>query len=446
LARKTSRKKIRRKNPQKPVHIDKSKEEEDKSLAAEIRRVIKFHRQATEKRASTATKKKGKAPLSETLRGKAPQVPDKVQEKMTPEDCCAILSSMAEHDPDRFITRNYFRLWSGIKESTWNHHFGTFSEFKKQAGVTLARGPSRMERHLAKHASSDTYRAISEERRNYGEKYLKDRPGDFKTILAFTDVHDIDCDPFALRVLLDTAKTAAGVIDTVVIGGDLFDLPEFSRWTQDPREWDVVGRIGFIHENILRPLREILGDKVQIDVLEGNHEARLLRHMADATPALKAVLSDLHGMTVSKLFGLDEFEVNYVAQCDLSALSWRKTDHNKELARNWKVYHDCVLSHHFTSYGKKKGMPGFSGHHHRHQVWTNDSPVFGPFEWHQFGAMHVRQASYTDGEAWNNGFSLIHVHKPSKSVQFEYTTVGQEFAVSAGKFYTRGPKENLLVS
>jgi len=48
-----------------------------------------------------------------------------------------------------------------------------------------------------------------------------------------------------------------------------------------------------------------------------------MRHLADQTPALRAVLSDLHGMTVSKLLGLDEFGINYVAKADLGAYTKR---------------------------------------------------------------------------------------------------------------------------
>jgi hypothetical protein len=43
-------------------------------------------------------------------------------------------------------------------------------------------------------------------------------------------------------------------------------------------------------------LREACPD-AEIDVIEGNHEAPAAAHLADATPALRAVLADLHGMT-----------------------------------------------------------------------------------------------------------------------------------------------------
>lgn len=435
--RKKAKKKVSKKTQAKPVKIPRSDQEKNRKLPKSVRDVIKAHRKSVEVRLS-------EAPLSETLdmHGDRPTVPTDVQAVMTGEDCCEILRAMAHAEPTKAISRNYFRNNSGIKESTWNRHFGTFEEFKRQAGIILGRGAHRLELHLAKHASADVYRTLSEERRTYKDRYDKPTDGRWKTILAFTDVHDVDCDPFTLRVLLDTAKRLDHVIDTVCIGGDLFDLPEFGRFTQDPRDWDVVGRIKFVHDKVLSPLRAALPNQ-QIDLIEGNHEARLLRHLGDATPALKAVLSDLHGFTVSRLFGLDEWEINYVANGDLAARSWSETEHKKEYMRNWKIYYDCVIAHHFPQ-GRQKGFPGFHGHHHKHRVWSEDSPLFGAYEWHQLGALHVPMASYTDGEKWNNGFALIHVDTVSKAVQFEYIPVGNSFAVSAGKFYERTEEETNL--
>jgi hypothetical protein len=428
----------------KAVKLPRTAEEKDQTLAKEIRAVIRHHRLACQAKMTIAAQKHGSSPLSESITpvSDTPRVSKEVQDKMTADECCAILRAMAEHDPNQVISRNYFRCHSGIKESTWNGHFGKFEQMKRAAGIILNRGAHRLELAISKHQSADIYRTIAEERRSYGSRYLKEPSSRFTTILAFADVHDVDCDPFALRVLLDVAKRLSHVIDTCVIGGDAFDLPEFGRFTQDPRDWDVSGRIKFVHGNLFSPLRESLPNS-QIDFVEGNHEARLLRHLGDATPALKAVLSDLHGFTVAKLLGLDEFEINYVANGDLAARSWSEAEHKREVARNWRVYHDCVLAHHFAE-GRQKGYPGFHGHSHKHRVWSADSPMFGAYEWHQLGALHVRQASYTDGERWNNGFTLIHVDRATKAVQFEYITVGPTFSLAAGKFYERRPEEEIL--
>lgn len=359
----------------------------------------------------------------------------KFQADFTAQDCIDELMRMVNEDTTRFITRNAFRNESSISESTWTRFFGTFSEFKRQAEVTPSRQVHVLERQIAKHASLDHYRNLNNDRREWGEKYLRPDNKRFQTILACSDLHDIECDPFYLRVLIDTARRAQpGVISLV---GDIFDLPEFGKYGVDPREWDVVGRIKFAHNEILRPLRESAPD-AQMDLIEGNHEFRLLRHLADATPALRAVLSDLHGMTSQKLFGLDEFGINYVSQADLSAFN--KNDIAKEVGNSYRIYFDSVLCHHFP-HGRNMAMPGVNGHHHKHEAWSMFNPVYGAYEWHQMGSGHVRKASYTAGEKWHNGFALIHVDTHTHSVNIEYIPI-TDFAVVGGQFYTRTAAES----
>lgn len=416
-----------------------------KAATSAVSEQIANHRKWVEEREESKGKKlaerqskKGKVPLSESLEGVTVRpLPKEVQEAMGEQDCVALIRGMAENDPNRVISRNYFRCHSGIKESTWNQFFGTFEEYKRQSGIKLTRQVHKLEREVAKHASRDHYRALEAERIVWGNKYDKPKDDRFQTILVASDFHDIDCDPFALRVFLDVAKRAKELISVVCLAGDIFDLPEFGRWQQDPRDWDVAGRIKFVHERILAPLRKLLPD-VQMDFIEGNHEARLLRHLGDQTPAMKAVLSDLHGFDIPKLLGLDRFQINYIGKGSLAA--WTARDMKNELAHNYKVYFDAVLAHHYPNLGRAKGMPGFSGHHHKLQVWPLDNPLYGPGSWYQLGAMHVRDASYTDGEKWSNGFALVHVDTQTKRSVFEYIDVA-DVAFAGGKMYARTPEE-----
>lgn len=366
-------------------------------------------------------------PLSETL---IPKV-----KNGTADECIENLRSIAIANPEIAISRNYYRVHGRYAESVFSAHFGTFEEFKRQAGVKLTRQQHALERDVAKHASVDHYRAITLERQDWSDKYERPSASRFKTMLVCSDLHDTEIDLFYLRVLIDTAQRVQP--DIIVLNGDVFDLPEFGKYGVDPREWDVVGRIKFAHEKILEPLR-LVCPKAQIDFIEGNHEARMLRHLADATPAMRAVLSDLHGMTVSKLFGLERFEINYIAKADLTA--WTKRDFSKELGNNYKVYFDCVMCHHFP-YARQMGLPGVNGHHHSHQVWPAFSPVFGAYEWHQLGSGHKRSASYTEGEKWHNGFALINLDSKTKSTTFDYIQI-TDFAVSGGKWYERSPGES----
>lgn len=352
----------------------------------------------------------------------------------TKEEVIADLRLIAINNPETVITRNYYRVNGKYAESAWNSFFGTFEEFKRQAGIILSRQQHQLEKHIAKHASVDHYRKLNIERQDYASKYLRDSERRFKTIIAASDLHDIEIDPFFLRVFLDTIQRVQP--DVIVFDGDIFDLPEFGKYGVDPREWDVVGRITFVHENIFKPIREMMPD-VQIDFIEGNHEARLLRHLADQTPALKAVLSALHGFTVSKLLGLDKYQINYIAKSDLAAYS--KADLNKELGKNYKIYWDCFVAHHFP-HAKNMGIPGINGHHHKHEVWSMFNPIYGAYEWHQMGSGHKRSASYCEGERWHNGFAIVNIDSQKRGVNFDYIPVS-DFAISGGKWYHREVSE-----
>lgn len=368
----------------------------------------------------------GAEPLSETLIPK--------EKEGTREECIEDLRRIAIANPEISIGRNYYRVNGKFAESVWSGWAGTFEEFKRQAGLKLSRQQHSLERAIAKHASVDHYRQLTVDRKDYGSAYLKDGAGRFKTMMVCSDLHDVEIDQFYLRVWLDTVARVQP--DIIVYNGDVFDLPEFGKYGVDPREWDVTNRIKYVHEKIFAPTRKA-APGAQNDFIEGNHEARLLRHLADATPALRAVLSDLHGFTIPKLLGLDAFEINYVAKADLGAFT--KQDFAKQLANNYKVYYGAFICHHFP-HARKMGLPGVNGHHHSHQVWPCYSPVYGAYEWHQLGSGHKRSASYCEGEKWHNGFDIVHIDTHTRSTTHDYVTV-TDHAVAGGKWFYREPGE-----
>lgn len=357
------------------------------------------------------------------------------KEEFDAEDCIEELRRIAAIDPDQIVSRNYFRVHSRISESTWNRFFGTFEEFKRQAGLKLSRQQHGLERHIAKHASVAHYRRTAEERRNYGELYLRPSQSRFKTVIIASDLHDEEMDPFFRRVLVDTIRRVQP--EAFCIGGDGFDLPEFGKYSVDPREWGPTRRIKHLH-GFLADVREANPDG-QIDFLEGNHEFRLLRHLSDETPALKTILAELHGMTVRQLLGLDRFEVNYIAKADLAA--YRERDIQKELGRNYHIYYDCLLVHHFPE-GRNMGLPGVNGHHHKHISTPAFSPVYGAYEWHQLGCGHRRDASYCNGEKWHMGFMIANIDTWTRQVNFDYVPV-TDFAVAGGLWYRREKHEQV---
>ena len=296
----------------------------------------------------------------------------------------------------------------------------------------------RLELQVAKHAGADNYREMNIEKAGWDEKYLRPHATRFQTILSGSDIHDIECDPFWRRLFIETARRVQP--EKIILNGDIFDLPEFGKYPVDPRQWDVVGRIKWVHA-FLADLRAA-APNAELVMTEGNHEFRLLRHLSEATPAMRVVLSDLHGFTVPKLLGLDAYEVNYISRTDLATFTER--DIKQEVSKNYYVAYGSVLAHHFPE-GRQMGFPGWNGHHHSHIVWPAYSPIFKSFEWHQLGCGHRRSADYCAGEKWSLGFILAHVDTETKVSALEYVPI-QDHAVIGGKFYTRQADEFVHLS
>jgi hypothetical protein len=349
-------------------------------------------------------------------------------------DVIADLKRIAANEPDKVITRNYYRVHSRYAESAWNAHFGTFAEFKRQADIVLSRHAHRLERDIAKHASKERMKEMTVDKQQWAGAYARDHKGRFQTVLVGSDIHDIDCDPFYRRLFIDAAHRVKP--EKVVLNGDIFDLPEFSKYTQDPRLFAPVERIRWVHE-FLSDLRAAVPE-AEITFVEGNHEFRLLRHLSEATPALMTVLSDLHGLTIPDLLGLSKYEINFVARADLAVFT--ETDIKKELKKNYVILYDALLFHHFPE-GFNMGYPGANGHHHKHLVRHSYSPQFGPYEWHQLGSGHQRQATYCAGEKWSNGFLLCHVDTHTKRSQFEYIDSSHAHCYIGGQLYMRTEDE-----
>lgn len=356
---------------------------------------------------------------------------------LTKEDLVLIMSLLALSN-DGVVSRNVWENQTGIPRSAVDRLCGTFTALKELAGIGVTSGQRKRNNSLAKHVVSDKLKQLGEDRLNWGQDYVK--PGSksrWKTVLIGTDMHDVECDPFVLRVFIDTISRLSP--DKIVLGGDLFDIPEFGKYFCDPREWDASGRIKFALDHIVKPIREAAGDDTQIDLIEGNHEARLLTNMCDNAPALMDVLSRIHGMGMRDIFGLDKYQINYIAKSDLHG--WTKADERKEVSKNFETYYDSFMFCHFPEQRMKSGMPGMHGHHHKHTSWSHYNQTFGSYEWHQLGGFHYRDASYADGEIWSNGFMIAHVDTQTKRTVFEYVDI-KDFCCVGGKYYTRGRAEH----
>ena len=353
---------------------------------------------------------------------------------ITKEKALADLQRVSDIYEDGNVTRNRYREHGNY--TTWEVEalFGTFTEFKREADLMPTRHQTQLLGQVARHASMDEMRKLNIDRVDFEEKYRKPTGKRFQTIMVCADLHDKNMDPFWRRVWIDTVARIKP--DIICLGGDLFDLPEFGKYPVDPRTWDAVGRIQYVH-GFLGEMREASPDS-EIVLIEGNHEFRLLRHLSEASPQIKAVLSDIHGLTVSQLLGLDRYEVRYVARGDLGV--WTKGDMTQQIAKNYEVFFDTLLVDHFPD-GINKGLAGYNGHHHKFEARSFYSELRGPQIWMQLGCGHMLNAEYCDAQKWNMGFAINHVDTERHRVAMNYIPVTRDFAEVGGKFYFREASE-----
>lgn len=350
------------------------------------------------------------------------------------EDCVSNLRKLQEKFPLKYITRNFYRINGKYSDSTWSQFFGTFHEFRRQAGLELSRNQHLLEKKIAKHASLDIYRKFYEEEvLPYHQKFdfRHAHKGRFKKILVGSDFHDIDVDRFCLSVFIDTALRTQP--DVICLNGDIFDLYEFSRYTIDPRKVSIKERFDFVKREIFAPLRKAC-PKAQIDLIIGNHEMRLLKLMADKTPALRILLSDVMGLSLSDVFGLEEFSINLVSKLDLSAFN--SSEMNDEIRQNYQVYYDLFIACHFKD--TQFGLSGTSGHTHRPEQITFANIPMGKLTWTQTGCMAKTDAEYIEGfNTAQNSFLMVMVDRTKKQVCHQHVIIPFDSVIIEGKLYLR---------
>ncbi len=360
----------------------------------------------------------------------------KFEEGATAEDCVADLRGLQEEEPFKHITRNYYRVHGKYSDATWNRHFGTFHEFRRQAGLELSRGQHSLERKIAKHASLDLYRKFYIEKvLPYHEKVNKlSRNGRFKIGLVISDLHDIELDPFTWATFVDTARQMQP--DFIALGGDIHDLPNFSKYAIDPRKFGIKARFDFVKIHVLGALRAACPD-AQIDFIVGNHDLRVLKVLAEQTPNMRVILSDVLGLSLADIFGLDDYDVNLVAKLDLAAFS--ENDMKDELRENYKVYYDSYVVHHYKDTGM--GISGSSGHVHRPEMVTAVTIPMGSISWVTLGCGKNTRTEYVAGaNKWTNGWNIVYIDTQKKMVQQNPILIPGDHVVVNGKLYERSRK------
>jgi len=350
----------------------------------------------------------------------------------TKEQLISDIRRVQEQFPDKFITRRYYRAYGKYSDGTWDKFFGTMEEFRGAAGLQLNRHQRKLERDIAKHNALDVFRDFYDVQiAPWAGKYEKvSKPGRIKTLVIGSDFHDIEADSFVLSVFIDTCKRIQP--DIIVLNGDVWDLYEFSRYDKDPRKLRLKERFEFVRDEILRPLRAACPN-AQVDLIVGNHEQRLMKHMAAATPHM-STLQELHGITFAKLLMLDQYEINLVSKMDLAA--YQPKEIREEIRKNYKKYFDTIVVNHEGD--EDYAMSSISGHTHKPKMLTKANEAMGPIWNLTTGCICVVDADYHQQKInAQQSFAIIHVDTEKHQAVPEHVMFTDYFAIVGGQYYFR---------
>jgi hypothetical protein len=365
-------------------------------------------------------------------------IPDEINKEplhVSDEEAIAILRRLQDDNPGKELSRAFFRRETGITDSSWVNRFGTFQQFKRDAGLQTNRGAHHTELHIASHSYRDTLRGFQEIELNpYIGKYERPKglPG-YKKLVVASDFHGLQLDRFCFEVFLDTIKRLKP--DNIILNGDIYDLYNYSRFDQDPRQGNLIEELKYVRDFIFAEIRRTSGDLTQIDLIIGNHEQRILKHMADRTPWVKAHL-DFMGVTLNRMFGIDKYEINLVSRADLSA--FKPVEHKEELKRNYKLYYNCFVAQHDAPRGKEFILCGTSGHSHKPDLSYSFDERTGSKWWLTTGCMAKVDFEYVQGfNKYQNGFGIVHIDTQKQACVAESIVVNDSFTVVGGKVYKR---------
>ena len=371
-------------------------------------------------------------------------VKDKAKGKRIRESLIADLRRVFEHPDNPFkgfaASRARYRQLGHYPEVFVVDFFGTHEEFQRAAGLRDDRNTSRTKLKIAR---LNTAMQVAEYARKHVTRwtglYEKAAGRKHLEVLIGSDFHSYFVDPFALDVLIDTAKMVQP--DIVVLNGDVFDFPQISRHRQLPGHFtlNLQAEIDFGREKIIRRVREACPG-AQIDLVIGNHEFRLVNYLADTAPAL----ASLRTIEFNRLLEIEDLEINLV--CRSSFLSPTKADRKRDQQENWNVIGGCFITTHGTSIAKfaaeaqmrRFQMSGTSGHTHRPQIITDNALGTGPLSWmstpmmasHAVGRDYVPEPSQ-----WNMGFGLVSILPEKRAVSQQLVVVHPEWASFAGRVW-----------
>lgn len=248
----------------------------------------------------------------------------------------------------------------------------------------------------------------------------------FSRAVFLSDTHGQFVDQKALSVACQILEEARP--DVVVHLGDLGDFYAISRYSKDPTrrvqlQDDIVAAA-----KVLGAIDSACPNGSTKLLLEGNHEGRMKKYIAQNAPEL----STLPGLQIPSLIGA-------------TSLGWEYIEYDYELFPEFLVKHgETVRSNAgYTAHAEitKNWMSGVSGHTHRLGIVNytsrrNHLKGMQPAFWIENGCLCEPEAEYFNGNAnWQQGFSLVDYEESDGSFIPQIISIVGGKASFNGKIY-----------
>lgn len=320
--------------------------------------------------------------------------------------------------------------------------FGNHQEFQRAAGLRDTRGTSKVKNLLARIATEKVIETYAKQyiEPYYGtyDKYFRQTHKQLKQLMVVSDVHGRFCDPFAWVVFLDLLKTVQP--NVLVLNGDIVDFPSVGRYTQIPGAGNLTlqAEIDYVKDKF-RQIREIFSGPITWHI--GNHEQRLARYLADASPAL----ADLDNVRYDVLFGVKDFKIQLVFGGNW--LAPYQSHRSRNIGRTHKIYYDSFVVTHGTALGPQGarkeleyfGLSGASGHTHRPGIFMQGTEANPGLTWMNPGMLANKACAKDYRETrvneWGMGVGVVTIDPKTRRVIPNVCIIHEDLAVFAGKVY-----------
>jgi len=243
--------------------------------------------------------------------------------------------------------------------------------------------------------------------------------GDIATVAIVGDFHHPYQDNRVVAVVEDFLGTIQP--DYLIYNGDVNDFYQVSVFAKDPTRLGSLQSDIDVTTNMFKRHDALLPNTKKIFV-EGTHENRWFKYLQQQAPAVSA----LHGNTISELYKLADFDIDYVP-----------FERGVLINHIFLVLHGDIVSAHSSYTAKrhyeKHGGCGMCNHTHRGGSYYKRDR-FGVWGWWENFCLCRLDPDWVQNPDWVQGFSLVHFDNKDRFWVEQIPIINSMF-IYGGKVY-----------